>query len=146
MSRPQLQLYFKLLSDNATLPTRGSEEAAGLDLYAAAPVTVEPLGKALVPLDIAVDLPAGHYARIAPRSGLAVRNHIGVGAGVVDRDFRGNISVVLFNHDAKERFQVNVGDRIAQLILEKISVASPVQVTELTETRRGSGGFGSTGK
>lgn len=81
--RPQVQLFVKKLSDKATLPTRGSEEAAGLDLYASAAITVPPHGKALVPTDISIDVPAGHYGRVAPRSGLAVKNHINVGAGVI---------------------------------------------------------------
>ncbi len=93
---------------------------------------------------MAIAIPPLTYARIAPRSGLAVKNFIDTGAGVVDYDYRGNVGVVLFNH-AEEDFQVKRGDRIAQLILERISMADAVEVDELPDTERGAGGFGSTG-
>lgn len=144
--RPQVQLFVKKLSDKATLPTRGSNEAAGLDLYASAPVTVPPHGKALVPTDIAIDIPPGHYGRVAPRSGLAVKNHINVGAGVIDSDYRGHVQVVLFNHSPTEAFVVNPGDRVAQLVLEQISIPAVVEVSDLAASVRGVAGFGSTGK
>ena len=81
---------------------------------------------------------------LAPRSGLAVKNFIDVGAGVVDYDYRGNVGVVLFNH-ADEDFIVHKGDRVAQFILERISMAAAEEVQELSDTVRGAGGFGSTG-
>ena len=84
------------------------------------------------------------FHRIAPRSGLAVKNFIDVGAGVVDYDYRGNVGVVLFNHNDVD-FEIKRGDRIAQLILERISMADCVEVEELADTERGTGGFGSTG-
>ena len=93
---------------------------------------------------LAVALPAGTYARIAPRSGLAIRNFINVGVGVVDSDYRGEIKVVLFNHSAED-FKVQVGDRIAQLILERIETPQVKKVATLDDTNRGAGGFGSTG-
>jgi deoxyuridine 5'-triphosphate nucleotidohydrolase len=80
----------------------------------------------------------------APRSGLAVKNFIDVGAGVVDYDYRGNVGVVLFNHGEQD-FAIARGDRVAQLILERICMAPAVEVQELSDTARGSGGFGSTG-
>ena len=87
---------------------------------------------------------AGTYGRIAPRSGLAWKKHIDVGAGVIDADYRGNVGVVLFNHGAED-LEVKVGDRVAQLILEKIAYAEVEEVAELPETVRGAGGFGSSG-
>lgn len=136
----------KLLSDNGKVPVRGSVGAAGADLFAAENVVILPHERALVPTDISIafDDP-GYYARIAPRSGLAIKNFIGVGAGVVDSDYRGPISVVLFNHGG-DYFHVNRGDRIAQLIFERISQPVFQVVDELPTTERGSGGFGSTGK
>jgi dUTP pyrophosphatase len=86
MSRPKIQLFVKRLTEEATLPTRGSEEAAGLDLYSAKELTIPPLGKATVPTEISIDIPWGHYGRVAPRSGLAHKHHIGVGAGVIDSE------------------------------------------------------------
>lgn len=81
---------------------------------------------------------------LAPRSGLAVKNFIDTGAGVVDYDYRGNVGVVLFNH-GDDDFTIKRGDRIAQLILERISMAEALEVDELPDTERGAGGFGSTG-
>jgi len=80
----------------------------------------------------------------APRSGLAWKNHIDVGAGVVDADYRGNVGVILFNHGEAD-FTVKQGDRVAQLILEKVEIARVVEASELPDTQRGEGGFGSTG-
>jgi dUTP pyrophosphatase len=137
-------LQVKKLSEYATIPKRASQYAAGFDLSSACDVDVPPRGKALVKTDISIAIPENTYARIAPRSGLALKNFIDVGAGVVDYDYRGNVGVVLFNH-SENVFSVKRGDRIAQLILEKISMADIVEVCELSETTRGEGGFGSSG-
>lgn len=102
-------------------------------------------GKALVPTDISIAVPEGTYGRVAPRSGLAVKHHLDVGAGVVDADYRGPLGVVMFNL-GKEDYQVRQGDRIAQLIIERIMMLDVVGVESLDETVRGEGGFGSTGK
>mmetsp|Transcript_20496 Transcript_20496/g.35363 ORF Transcript_20496/g.35363 Transcript_20496/m.35363 type:complete len:205 (+) Transcript_20496:37-651(+) len=138
-------LQVKKLSPNAILPQRGSKYAAGYDLYAAYDAVIPGRGQGIVKTDIAIKIPLGTYARIAPRSGLAVKNGISTGAGVVDYDYRGNICVVLFNHK-DEDFQIKAGDRVAQMILEKIAIAQVMEVDELDETERGSDGFGSTGK
>ncbi|KAL4660722.1 deoxyuridine 5'-triphosphate nucleotidohydrolase, mitochondrial isoform X1 [Arapaima gigas] len=138
-------LKFAKLSENATVPTRGSTKAAGYDLYSAYNYTVPPLDKAVVMTDIQIALPAGCYGRVAPRSGLAAKNFIDVGAGVVDEDYRGNVGVVLFNF-GKESFEVKKGDRVAQLICERICYPELEQLESLDETVRGSGGFGSTGR
>ena len=132
------------LSEDATLPTRGSSLAAGYDLYSAKDLTIEPEGKALVPTDLRICVPHGTYGRIAPRSGLAWKHHIATGAGVVDEDYRGPVGVVLFNH-AKTEFVIKKGDRVAQLVCEKISYPDIEEVESLEETVRGDGGFGSTG-
>ena len=137
-------MQVKKLSESAILPVRGSEFAAGFDLASAYDLVIPAKGKGIVKTDLAIAVPAGTYARIAPRSGLAVKHFIDTGAGVVDYDYRGNVGVVLFNH-ADADFEIKKGDRVAQLILEKISMAPCVEVTELSETERGAGGFGSTG-
>eukprot|EP00667_Euglena_gracilis_P012942 EG_transcript_13311 len=138
------KLMVKKLSEFATLPTRGSAYAAGYDLSSAHDVIVPARGKAIVPTDLAIAIPEGTYARIAPRSGLAAKHHIDIGAGVVDYDYRGNVGVVMFNHAEKD-FEVKRGDRVAQLILECIMTAEVQETTELPPTERGAGGFGSTG-
>lgn len=93
--------------------------------------------------DIAVKIPEGCYARIAPRSGLALSHSVDVGAGVVDPDYRGNVGVLLLNFGAKP-FRVACGDRIAQMILEQAYTCDVLETEELDETQRGEGGFGST--
>ena len=138
------ELQVKILRENAVLPVRGSVGAAGYDLCAAGSCVIPSRGKGTVETGLAVALPVGTYARIAPRSGLAIRNFIDVGVGVVDSDYRGEIKVVLFNHSAED-FKVQAGDRIAQLILERIETPQVKKVATLDDTDRGAGGFGSTG-
>jgi dUTP pyrophosphatase len=132
------------LCTHAKIPTRGSAGAAGYDLSSTENVCLYPGSRALISTGIAVKLPQGVYGRVAPRSGLAVKHGIHVGAGVVDSDYRGEIKVLLFNH-SDTQFQVNIGDRIAQLICEKYEAPEVTIVTSLDETSRGEGGFGSTG-
>ncbi|ABP00357.1 predicted protein [Ostreococcus lucimarinus CCE9901] len=137
-------LRVKRLSDDATMPTRGSEGAAGYDLASAHDCVVPARGKELVKTDLSIAIPLGTYARVAPRSGLAWKKFIDVGAGVVDYDYRGNVGVILFNH-GDEDFEVKKGDRVAQLILEQILTPEVVECDDLDDTARGAGGFGSTG-
>ena len=137
-------LYFKRLTGNAYTPIKSSKQAAGFDLCSAYNFIVPAMGKALIKTDLQIQLPEGCYGRVAPRSGLSWKNHIDVGAGVIDRDYRGNVGVVLFNH-AKTDFKIKKGDRVAQLICEKIVYPKIQELEELEDTERGEGGFGSTG-
>lgn len=120
-------LKVKLNHPNAVLPVRGSQKAAGLDLHACEEIIIPPRKHLLVPTGIQVAIPEGYYGRVAPRSGLAYKFALDVGAGVVDEDYRGNIGVIIFNH-SDSNYHVKVGERIAQFILEKISYASVQQV------------------
>ncbi|KAJ5032611.1 uncharacterized protein L3040_009208 [Drepanopeziza brunnea f. sp. 'multigermtubi'] len=140
----QPALLVKKLSERAQLPTRGSAFAAGYDLYASRETVVPARGKVLVETDISMAVPEGTYGRIAPRSGLASKHMIDTGAGVIDADYRGQVKVLLFNHGEKD-FEVKLGDRVAQLVLERIYTPEVVEVQELEESVRGAGGFGSTG-
>lgn len=144
-SEQSLRVFLR--SENATLPTRGSVLSAGYDIYASEEAVIPAQGQGLVGTDISVAVPIGTYGRVAPRSGLAVKHGISTGAGVIDADYRGEVKVVLFNHSQKD-FQIQKGDRIAQLVLERIVMADIKQITaeELDTTARGEGGFGSTGK
>lgn len=126
------------------MPSRGSPLSAGYDLSSATETKVPARGKALVPTDLSIAVPEGTYARIAPRSGLAWKHSIDVGAGVIDADYRGSVGVILFNHSDVD-FEIKEGDRIAQLIIEKIITPDVVEVEDLDLTARGAGGFGSTG-
>ncbi|CAN7988294.1 unnamed protein product, partial [Ixodes hexagonus] len=139
-----LTLKFAKLSKNAYAPTKGSPSAAGYDLYSAYNYSIPARGKCVCLTDIQIAVPDGCYGRIAPRSGLAAKNFIDVGAGVVDQDYRGNVGVVMFNF-ADSDFKVNKGDRIAQLICEKIACPTLEEAETLDSTERGDGGFGSTG-
>ena len=137
-------LKVKKLAYDARIPTRGSSGAAGYDLYACDDCIIAPTHRALISAGIALVLPPGVYGRVAPRSGLAVKHGIQVGAGVIDPDYTGEVKVVLFNHGDRH-FEVRKGDRIAQLVLEKCDTPDVVEIGLLEETERGSGGFGSTG-
>lgn len=134
----------KLLHANAKMPTRGSDGSAGFDLYAVANGVVMPGAHVMIPTGIAVAISRGHYGRIAPRSGLAVKYGINVHAGVIDPDYRGELSVALINH-GNQMWQYWVGDRIAQLVIEKCYEGPLAQVDDLDATVRGAAGFGSTG-
>ena len=137
-------LLVKRLSQYAVLPVRSTAGAAGYDLASAYAYTVPARGKELIKTDLSIVVPAGTYGRVAPRSGLAWKNRIDVGAGVIDEDYRGNVGVILFNHSDTD-FKIAAGDRVAQLILEKIAIAEVREVSEVEESKRGEGGFGSTG-
>ena len=137
-------LKVKRMVNHAKLPIRGSTGAAGYDLHAAEKTVIPAHSRGVVKTGISIEIPEGLYARIAPRSGLSVKKSIDVGAGVVDSDYRGEIGVVLINHSNKD-FEVNVGDRIAQMILEQIKTPEVVEQADLDQTDRGDKGFGSTG-
>ncbi|CCG22724.1 Dut1 dUTP pyrophosphatase [Candida orthopsilosis Co 90-125] len=144
-STESLKVYLR--SSNAKLPTKGSVLAAGYDLYSSEDSQIPAHGQGLVSTDISIIVPIGTYGRVAPRSGLAVKHGISTGAGVIDADYRGEVKVVLFNHSDKH-FEIKKGDRIAQLVLERIVNADleEIDLEGLSNTERGEGGFGSTGK
>ncbi|MDA9216467.1 dUTP diphosphatase [bacterium] len=128
------------------IPTRGSEYAAGWDLYASENIIVPKNGKAIIPTGIHIAIPVGYYGRVAPRSGMSWKKHTDIAAGVIDSDYRGAIGVVMFNHGSED-LQINVHDRVAQLIIEKINMSQLREVNwiDLDETERGAGAYGSTG-
>ena len=129
------------LDDSLPLPAYEHPGDAGLDLRAAEPVSIAPGARALVPTGMAIALPAGFAAFVHPRSGLALRAGLGMvnAPGVIDAGYRGEIKVILINHDLHETIDIAHGDRIAQLVI------SQVEQAELPGSQRASGGFGSTG-
>ncbi|AGE57720.1 dUTP pyrophosphatase [Acanthocystis turfacea Chlorella virus NTS-1] len=137
-------LFVKKLDESAVVPTRGSELSAGYDLSSIVDITVPSLGRVAVSTGLAVKVPASAYGRIAPRSGLAYKHGIDVLAGVVDADYRQSVNVILYNTSGVD-YEIKKGDRIAQLIIEKIEMFDVEVVDELDETSR-KGGFGSTGR
>lgn len=141
---PPTSLYFKRLDPRATLPTRGSTSSAGLDLYAIEELSILPGKRVLARTGLAVAVPPGFYGRVAPRSGLAVKNGLDVLAGVIDSDYRGEVCCALLN-TGEETLTLEQGSRLCQLIIEQIITPSPQWADELDETTRGAAGFGSTG-
>lgn len=131
---------------DAVIPRPATEGAAGMDLVACESATIESGGWTAVETGLMFQFPPTVYARVAPRSGLAYKHGIQVGAGVIDSDYRGTIKVILFNH-GRVPFEVKVGDRIAQIIFEKIELPNLVECApeDLSATLRSAGGFGSTG-
>lgn len=143
--KQQRRVLIKLLSKDAKMPTKGTKGAAGFDLYAAANVKIEPRSRAFVSTGISLEFPFNDvYARIAPRSGLSVKG-FDIGAGVVDKDYRGEVKVLMINNST-DTCHFQQGERIAQLIFEKIADVQLLETDVLTDTERGKGGFGSTGK
>lgn len=137
-------LKFQLINEHALIPTRSTPGSAGMDVYAIDAHMIKPGVSAKIPTGLIASFPPGHYLRVAPRSGLAVKHGINVHAGVIDSDFRGEIQVCLINH-GQDIVYIGKGERIAQLILEKCWMGIPERVFDLDKTERGSGGFGSTG-
>ena len=139
----------KLLRPGAKLPTFGSAEAAGEDLYACldADVTIAPGETAFIPTGLAMELPRGFVGLIYARSGLACKRGLAPAnkVGVIDSDYRGEFIVALYNH-GKEPQTVSHGERVAQLVITPVLIPSYMEVQELNDTQRGAGGFGSTGK
>lgn len=145
-----MKLNIKKLHLDSQMPIYGSEYAAGLDLFSYIDLKVSANSRALIPTGISVswegEFADQYYLRIAPRSGLSVKQSIDIGAGVVDYDYRGELFVCFINNNNKE-YQIKKGDRIAQMILTKINKFDIIEeVTEHSETKRGENGFGSTGK
>jgi dUTP pyrophosphatase len=137
-------LLVKKLVEHAVVPSRGSEFAAGYDLSSSVDCVVPAGSRTMVATGISIKIPSGTYGRVAPRSGLAFKYGIDVLAGVIDFDYRGEVKVILLNTSERD-FIIKKGDRIAQLILEKIVTPEVGLVLELDDTARGEGGFGSTG-
>ena len=140
--RPDI-LRFKQLDSRAVLPKRGSALSAGLDICAIEDVEIQPKQRALARTGFAVAIPPGFYGRVAPRSGLAVKQGLDVLAGVIDSDYRGELCCVLYN-TGDETIHLPAGSKICQLILEQIITPEATWVNDLDATARGAGGFGST--
>jgi dUTP pyrophosphatase len=136
------------LDARATLPTRAHPGDAGLDLHALDGATLAPGERASIPTGIAVEIEPGHAGLVLPRSGLAARHGISVvnAPGLIDSGYRGELRVLLLNTDRGEPFELHAGDRIAQLVLIAVAVGEPVEISQLSDSERGAGGFGSSGR
>lgn len=138
------KIKVKKLSEGARLPFRASAHDAGADLFCLEAFTLAPGERKLIPTGLAIEIPPGYYGRVAPRSGLAVKQGIDTMAGVVDSGYRGHLQVLLVNL-SNTAASFDAGARIAQLIVERIAVCDFEWAEELSDTERGAGGFGSSG-
>jgi dUTP pyrophosphatase len=129
---------------DGAVPEYASSGAAGADLRASTVVEIPPGGRAAVPTGLFVEIPPGHVGLVWPRSGLAVRHGIDTLAGVIDSDYRGEVKVVLVNHGT-DPFRIAPGDRIAQILIQRVERVEFSRAADLAPTERGRGGFGSTG-
>jgi len=136
-------LKIKLLHPDAKVPTRANETDAGLDLYALEDCIVLQNQVAMVKTGVAMAIPTGYAGVIHPRSGLAIRHGVDRLAGLIDSDYRGELIAALTTVK-RWQFEIKAGDRIAQLVIQKVELWNPVVVDELDETERGDNGFGST--
>lgn len=143
-----MQIPVVKLKEEATLPSRAHEGDAGLDLYACEAAHLGPEERWSVGTGVGVEVPEGHAGLVLPRSGLAREHGISLvnGPGLIDSGFRGEVRVLLLNTDPAEIFRVEPGERLAQLVIVPIALAEPVEVEALSESARGEGGFGSSGR
>jgi dUTP pyrophosphatase len=141
------QLKIRRLSETAILPRYAHPDDAGLDLFAAREVTIEPGASQVVPTGVAIELPPGTEAQVRPRSGLAAKHLVTVlnAPGTIDQGFRGELGVILINH-GRSAYRVQHGDRIGQLVVQERLAVEVIEVEALSDSPRGSGGFGSTGQ
>jgi len=142
-----MRLEFRRLDPSVPLPAPAHEGDAGLDLAANSDVRIGPGERALIPTGLAVAIPPGHAGLVLPRSGLASREGLTLAnaPGLIDPGYRGEVTLAVVNLDRERAVEIRRGDRVAQLVLVGFASAEPVAVDELTETVRGTGGFGSTG-
>lgn len=148
MSEGGLEVRFVLDHPDATLPTIAHPGDAGMDLRSVDELTLAPGARARVDTGLRIALPEGCAGLVVPRSGLAAHHGISVvnAPGLIDAGYRGRINVLLLNTDQREPFSIEVGDRIAQLVVVRVAAPTTVAVDELEDTVRGAGGFGSSGR
>lgn len=143
------QIKFKKINKNAVKPSRGSVDSAGYDLYSCEEVIIPPNSSKLISIGIILEFKnlgnKQYYGRIASRSGLSCKKNTTVGAGVIDKDYTGEIHVLLHNLNESESVHIKIGDRVAQIIFEKIYTPELIETEYISETERGANGFGSTG-
>jgi dUTP pyrophosphatase len=143
-----IEIQIKLLDEDLPMPRYQHEGDAGLDLPSRVDYVLEPGERAMIPTGVAVAIPRGYAGFVLPRSGLASRHGIALvnSPGLVDSGYRGEMAIIMINTDKREAFHIKRGDRIAQLVIQKVVEATAIQVSDLDATSRGSGGFGSTGQ
>jgi len=143
-----VEVLITRLDPDLPLPRYAKGGDAGADIVSRIDITLAPGERALVPTGIAIALPDGYVALVHPRSGLAIKHGVTMvnAPGTVDAGYRGELQIILINHDKSESVSFKRGDRIAQLVIQKVERADFVEVRELPGSGRGTGGFGSTGR
>ena len=141
-------LRYKKLCNEAMQPTYGSDGAAGLDLYSTGDYWIKPGETVKISTGISVEIPAGYFGAVYARSGLATKNNLRPAncVAVIDSDYRGEIIVAMHNDGTCDGQQIHKGDRIAQMVIQPYVEATLLESYDLSETKRGNGGFGSTGR
>ena len=144
---PDLEISVLRLDPDLPLPAYAHPGDAGADLVTTVDVTLAPGERAMVPTGVALALPPGYVALVHPRSGLAARHGLSIvnTPGTIDAGYRGEVKVMLINHDPREPIELRRGDRVAQLVVQRVETARFVAVDVLPESARGAGGYGSTG-
>lgn len=137
----------KKVSENAVIPGSAYAGDAGYDLCATEEVTLKPFERALIPTGLAVQIPEGYAGFVLPRSGMAIKQGLSLvnAPGLIDSNYRGELKAIAINLDPKNPIEVHVGDRIAQLVIMKVETVNFHEVSELSSSERGEGGFGSSG-
>lgn len=143
-----MKVLITQLDNGLPMPSYAKSGDAGADIYSAIDITIEPGMRALVPTGIAIALSDGYAAFVHPRSGLAIKYGVGLvnAPGTIDAGYRGEICVIVINHDQSEGFEIKRGDRIAQLVFQRVERAEFVAVEELPGSSRSDAGFGSSGR
>jgi dUTP pyrophosphatase len=144
----KLEIPVQRMSESTVLPKYAHDGDAGVDLYANADLTIQPGERALVPTGLKMAIPRGYEGQVRPKSGLALKHGLTVlnTPGTVDAPYRGEVGVIVINHDPRTAYEVKKGDKIAQMVFTSVEYAVFSEVPELEATSRGAGGYGSTGK
>lgn len=144
----KLEVTIQKLSEEAVMPKYAHDGDAGVDLYSAAERTLKPGERALIPTGLKMAIPRGYEGQVRPKSGLALKHGLTVlnTPGTVDAPYRGEVGVIVINHDPAAAYEIKKGEKIAQMVFNKVEYAEFKEAAELAATSRGEGGFGSTGK
>jgi dUTP pyrophosphatase len=142
-----IKIKIKLLDNSLKLPKYAHKGDAGLDLYSAIDCVLMPYERKLVPTGIKVEIPSGYAGFVQPRSGLAIKHGIALvnSPGLIDSGYRGEISIIMINLDKSNEFNIKKGDKICQLVIQRIEEAELIEIENIENSDRGEGGFGSTG-
>lgn len=144
MNMNQIKMFIKKIHQDAIVPVQKTHGAAGYDIHSVESITLKPGEKRNIKTGICIEIPHGFVAILKDRSSMADKKIV-LSAGVIDSDYRGEVSVILNNNSSSD-YHIQTGDRIAQMLILRHEIRPFVEVQELSDTKRGSGGFGSTGK